>query len=123
VARRIGRFHVRLREIQRPDILRKIADYKVTTFCAPPTMYRFMIKEDFSRMIFGFEALLYGREALNPEVYSQWLKNTGLKILRASGRPNDARVLDAFPLDAAGLGSMGLASPGYSVIIADEEGK
>ena len=108
-----------------PDILRKIADYKITTFCAPPTMYRFMIKEDFSP--YDLSALRHcctAGEALNPEVYSQWNKNTGLKIFEGFGQTETTLVCSTlYPWMQPRLGSMGLASPGYSVIIADEEGK
>jgi len=106
------------------DILQKIADYHVTTFCAPPTMYRFMIKEDFSP--YNLSALRHcttAGEALNPEVYSQWLKNTGLKIFEGFGQTETTLVCSSlYPWMQPRLGSMGLSTPGYSVIIADDDG-
>ena len=69
-------------------LLGVIAKHKVTTFCAPPTMYRFFIKEDMRQ--FDFSALKYctvAGEPLNPEVYSRFLELTGLKLRRATGRP------------------------------------
>ena len=106
------------------DILQKIADYHVTTFCAPPTMYRFMIKEDFSP--YNLSALRHcttAGEALNPEVYSQWLKNTGLKIFEGFGQTETTLVCSSlYPWMQPRLGSMGLSTPGYSVVIADDDG-
>ena len=107
-----------------PDILQKIAKYHVTTFCAPPTMYRFMIKEDFTP--YDLSALKHcctAGEALNPEVYSQWLKNTGLKIFEGFGQTETTLVCSTiFPWMQPRLGSMGLPTPGYNVVIADEDG-
>lgn len=107
-----------------PDILQKIAKYRVTTFCAPPTMYRFMIKEDFSP--YDMSALKHcctAGEALNPEVYSQWLKNTGLKIFEGFGQTETTLVCSTiYPWMQPRLGSMGLPTPGYNVVIADEDG-
>jgi acetyl-CoA synthetase len=107
-----------------PDILSKLAEYQVTSFCAPPTMYRFMIKEDFSP--YDFSSLKHcctAGEALNPEVYSQWLKNTGLKIFEGFGQTETTLVCGTiFPWMQPRLGSMGLQTPGCNVIIADEEG-
>lgn len=107
------------------DILRKVAQYKVTTFCAPPTMYRFMIKEDFSPYdLSSLKHCCTAGEALNPEVYSQWLKNTGLKIFEGFGQTETTLVCATlFPWIQPRLGSMGLVSPGYHVIIADENGQ
>lgn len=107
-----------------PDILSKLAEYKVTTFCAPPTMYRFMIKEDFSPYDFsGLKHCCTAGEALNPEVYSQWLKNTGLKIFEGFGQTETTLVCGTlFPWMQPRLGSMGLQTPGCNVIIADEDG-
>lgn len=107
------------------DILDKVAKYKITTFCAPPTMYRFMIKEDFSPYdLSSLKHCCTAGEALNPEVYSQWLKNTGLKIFEGFGQTETTLVCATlFPWIQPRLGSMGLVSPGYQVIIADENGQ
>jgi len=108
-----------------PDILEKIDRYQITTFCAPPTMYRFMIREDFS--LYDFSHLKHcctAGEALNPEVYTQWLKNTGLKIFEGFGQTETTLCCSTlYPWMQPRLGSMGLQSPGYKLIIADEEGK
>lgn len=106
------------------DILEKIATYKVNTFCAPPTMYRFMIREDFSR--YDFSALKHcctAGEALNPEVYSRWLEYTGHKIFEGFGQTETTLVCSTiYPFMQPRLGSMGISTPGYHVLIADESG-
>ncbi len=104
------------------DILEKLAKYKITTFCAPPTMYRFMIKEDFSPYdLSSLRHCCTAGEALNPEVYNQWLCNTGLKIFEGFGQTESTLVCATlFPWMQPRLGSMGLGAPGYQVIISDE---
>lgn len=106
------------------DILQKLDEYKITTFCAPPTMYRFMIKEDFSG--YDFSSLKHcctAGEALNPEVYSQWLKNTRLKIFEGFGQTETTLVCGTlFPWMLPRLGSMGLQTPGNHIVVIDEDG-
>lgn len=106
------------------DILQKLDEYKISTFCAPPTMYRFMIKEDFSG--YDFSSLKHcctAGEALNPEVYSQWLKNTRLKIFEGFGQTETTLVCGTlFPWMLPRLGSMGLQTPGNHIVVVDEDG-
>lgn len=106
------------------DILQKLDEYKITTFCAPPTMYRFMIKEDFSG--YDFSSLKHcctAGEALNPEGYSQWLKNTRLKIFEGFGQTETTLVCGTlFPWMLPRLGSMGLQTPGNHIVVIDEDG-
>jgi acetyl-CoA synthetase len=105
-----------------PDILKKIEQYKVTTFCAPPTMYRAFIKEDLKQ--YDFSSLRHcatAGEALNPEVFKVWQKNTGLKIYEGFGQTETTICCwTSYPWMQPRLGSMGLPVPGYRVIIADE---
>ncbi|MFZ5973885.1 MAG: AMP-binding protein [Bacillota bacterium] len=106
------------------DILSKIEKYKVTTFCAPPTMYRYMIKEDLKS--FDFSALRHcttAGEALNPEVYAQWKNQTGLKIFEGFGQTETTLCcLTVYPWMQPRLGSMGVPAPGYRMVICDENG-
>lgn len=106
------------------DILQKLDQYKITTFCAPPTMYRFMIKEDFSG--YDFSSLKHcctAGEALNPEVYSQWLKNTKLKIFEGFGQTETTLVCGTiYPWMLPRLGSMGLQTPGNKIVVIDDDG-
>ena len=108
-----------------PDILEKIAKYKITTFCAPPTMYRFLIKEDLKS--YDLSALRHcttAGEALNPEVYKVWLEGTGLKLFEGFGQTETTlSCWTGYPWMQPRLGSMGLPSPGYRMIICDEDGK
>ena len=107
------------------DILEKMEKYKVTTFCAPPTMYRYLIKEDLKK--YNFSSLKHcatAGEALNPEIYKVWLTNTGFKIFEGFGQTETTlSCWTGYPWMQPRLGSMGLPTPGYRMIIADENGK
>lgn len=105
------------------DLLQMIADYGVTTFCAPPTIYRFLIREDFSK--YNLEKLEYcviAGEPLNPEVYAQFLKQTGLKMREAYGQTEMTVAIATFPWMEPKPGSMGKPAPGYDIDIIDEDG-
>ena len=107
-----------------PDILEKMEKYKVTTFCAPPTMYRFLIKEELKR--YDFSALKHccaAGEALNPEVYRAWLAGTGHKIFEGFGQTETTlSCWTGYPWMQPRLGSMGFPAPGYRMFVADSNG-
>ncbi|MDR0292532.1 MAG: AMP-binding protein [Oscillospiraceae bacterium] len=107
-----------------PDILQKMQDYKITTFCAPPTMYRYMIKEDLKAYdLSSLSHCTTAGEALNPEVYRAWLAGTGRKIFEGFGQTETTiSCWTGYPWMQPRLGSMGLPVPGYRMIIADENG-
>ena len=105
-------------------LLGVIAKHRVTTFCAPPTMYRFFIKEDLSQ--FDFSALKYctvAGEPLNPEVYSRFLELTGLKLREGYGQTEMTVAIAVFPWMEPRPGSMGMPSPGYDIDLLDDEDK
>ena len=105
------------------NLLKVISEYKVTTFCAPPTIYRFLIKEDLTQ--YDLSALKYcviAGEPLNPEIYYQFLKATGLKVMEGFGQTELTVVLGNFPWMEPRPGSMGKPAPGYIVDIIDENG-
>lgn len=105
------------------DLLNVIVKYGVTTFCAPPTIYRFFIKEDLSK--FDLSKLKYcaiAGEPLNPEVYYQFLKATGLQLKEGYGQTELTVCIGTFPWMTPKPGSMGKPAPGYDVDIIDEEG-
>ncbi|MBQ8297901.1 MAG: AMP-binding protein [Ruminococcus sp.] len=104
-------------------ILPMFAKYNITTFCAPPTMYRFFIKEDLSK--FDLSSIKYATvagEALNPEVYNQFLKATGVKLMEGFGQTETTLVLGNFVGMSAKPGSMGIPSILYDVDILLPDG-
>ena len=101
-----------------------IEKYKVTTFCAPPTIYRFLIKEDLTK--FDLSALKYcvvAGEPLNPEVYKQFLDATGIKLMEGYGQTECTVALATYPWMIPKPGSMGKPSPGYHIDLIDDDGK
>ncbi len=105
------------------DILTKIQNYKITSFCAPPTMYRMFIKEGIEN--YDLSNLKYSTiagEALNPEVYNRWLEYTGLKLMEGFGQTETVLVVANLPGMEPKPGSMGKPTPLYNVDIVDEDG-
>ena len=105
------------------DLLEKIQQYKVTTFCAPPTIYRFLIKEDMTS--FDLSSLKYcvvAGEPLNPEIYNKFLSYTGVKLMEGYGQTELTLTIGTFPWMEPKPGSMGRPSPGYVVELLDAEG-
>ncbi len=106
------------------DILPLFAKYQITTFCAPPTMLRMMIKEDLSKYDFSsVRHMTTAGEALNPEVATQFYKATGLEICEGFGQTETTLTIANFGGGKVKLGSMGKASPQYKVMLVDPEGK
>ncbi len=105
------------------DILPMFAKYHITTFCAPPTMYRMFIKEDLSQYdLSSIEYATTAGEALNPEVFHQFHKATGLKIMEGFGQTETTLSIGNFVGTAPRIGSMGRPSPLYDVILLDNDG-
>jgi acetyl-CoA synthetase len=105
------------------NLMEVIEKYKVTTFCAPPTIYRFLIKEELSR--FDLSALKYcvvAGEPLNPEVYKQFLEETGIRLMEGYGQTECTVALATYPWMQPKPGSMGKPSPGYRIDLVDENG-
>ncbi|HCH28394.1 MAG TPA: acyl-CoA synthetase [Ruminococcaceae bacterium] len=106
------------------DILPMFAKYQITTFCAPPTMLRMMIKEDLSRYDFSsVKHMTTAGEALNPEVAKQFKKATGLTIYEGFGQTETTLTIANLYGTKAKIGSMGKASPQYDVLVVDPDGK
>ncbi len=106
------------------NLLEVITRHGVTSFCAPPTVYRYLIKEDLTR--YDFSRLAYcttAGEPLNPEVYSQWLKMTGHKLREGYGQTECVVAIATFPWMEPKPGSMGKPSPGYDIDIINERGE
>lgn len=105
------------------DILPLFAKYGITTFCAPPTMLRMMIKEDLSKYDFSsVKHMTTAGEALNPEVATQFFKATGLEICEGFGQTETTLTIANFGGGKVKLGSMGKASPQYNVNLLDRDG-
>jgi acetyl-CoA synthetase len=105
-------------------LMHVIEKYKVTSFCAPPTIYRFLIKEDLAK--FNLQHLNYcvvAGEPLNPEVYKQFLDSTGIKLMEGFGQTECTVAIATYPWMDPKPGSMGKPSPGYAIDIIDPDGK
>ncbi len=105
------------------DILPMFAKYKITTFCAPPTMLRMMIKQDISKYDFSsVKHMTTAGEALNPEVYRQFEKATGLQIIEGFGQTESTMIIGNMVGASHKIGSMGKPAPIYDVSIVDADG-
>ena len=105
------------------DILPMFAKYHITTFCAPPTMLRMMIKQDISKYDFSsVQHMTTAGEALNPEVYRQFEKATGLQILEGFGQTESTMIIGNMVGKPHKIGSMGKPAPIYDVHLVDADG-
>ena len=104
-------------------ILPMFAKYHITTFCAPPTMYRMLAKQDLSRFdLSSIEHASTAGEALNPEVYRQFLNATGLPVLEGFGQSESTLIIGNLNGASHKLGSMGKPVPLYDVHLLDVDG-
>ncbi|MDO4546518.1 MAG: AMP-binding protein [Clostridia bacterium] len=105
------------------DLLRIIAEKGVTTFCAPPTVYRFFIQQDLSKYDFRkLTKCTTAGEPLNPEVFNKWKEMTGFELREIFGQTELCVTLGTFPWMKICPGSMGKPSPQFDVDIIDEDG-
>ncbi len=106
------------------ELLSRIEKYRVTTFCAPPTIYRFLIKEDLARYdLSSLQYVTIAGEALNPEVYEQFRAATGLKLMEGFGQTETTVLIANFPWMEPKPGSMGRPSPMYGILLSSEGGQ
>ncbi|MBQ7909566.1 MAG: AMP-binding protein [Clostridia bacterium] len=106
------------------DILPMFAKHQITTFCAPPTMLRMMVKEDISKYdLSSVRHMTTAGEALNPEVYRQFEKATGLQILEGFGQSESTMIIGNLTGAPHKIGSMGKPAPIYEVELMDADGK
>ena len=106
------------------DILGLFKQYNITTFCAPPTMYRFFIREDLSK--YDLSSIQYAAtagEALNPEVFSIFQKATGHKIMEGFGQTETTLTIGNLIGMTPKPGSMGKPSPQYKIELVNQDGK
>ena len=105
------------------DILPMFAKHNITSFCAPPTMLRMMIKQDISKYDFSsVKHMTTAGEALNPEVYRQFEKATGLQILEGFGQTETTMIIGNMTGAPHKIGSMGKPAPIYDVCLVDADG-
>ena len=105
------------------EILPMFAKYNITSFCAPPTMLRMMVKQDISKYdLSSVRHMTTAGEALNPEVYRQFEKATGLQILEGFGQSESTMIIGNMRGARHKLGSMGKPAPIYDVDLMDADG-
>ncbi len=106
------------------NMLRAMEEFHVTSFCAPPTVYRFMIREDLSKYdLSKLEYCTTAGEALNPNVFLEWKEKTGIMIYESYGQTETALVLGTYPYVEPRPGAMGMPNPQYRVDVLNSEGK
>ncbi len=104
------------------DIMPMFEKYGITTFCAPPTMLRLMIKQDLSRFnLSSIEHMTTAGEALNPEVFRQFEKATGLQIMEGFGQTETTVALANLAGTKTKIGSMGKPVPLYNIKLVDAD--
>ncbi len=105
------------------DILPLFKQYNITTFCAPPTMYRMFIKEDLSKYdLSSIRHATTAGEALNPEVFRQFEAQTGLQIYEGFGQTETTLTIGNLVGNAQKIGSMGKPIPTYDLVLVDADG-
>ena len=103
------------------DVLHMIHNYGITSFCAPPTVFRFLIREDLSK--FDLSTLKYctiAGEALNPKVYEEWLRLTGIKLMEGFGQTETTLTIATYPWLEPKPGSKG---PQYDIDVIAPDGR
>lgn len=106
------------------DILQKIHDYKITSLCAPPTIYRFLIREDLIKYdLSSLEYCTTAGEALNYSVYETFLKITGIRLMEGFGQTETTLTLATFPWMEPKPGSMGVPNPQYDIDLIKPDGR
>jgi acetyl-CoA synthetase len=104
-------------------MLEVISKYKLTSFCAPPTIYRFFIKEDLKKYDFSsLKCCTVAGEPLNPEIFDQFLAGTGIKLRECYGQTELTVTLCTYPWLTPKPGSMGRPAPGYDIDLVREDG-
>ena len=106
------------------DILRKIGQYRITSLCAPPTIYRFLIREDLSNYdLSSREYCTTAGEALNGAVYDTFKRLTGVRLMEGFGQTETTLTLATFPWMEPKPGSMGVPNPQYDIDLLTPDGR
>ena len=105
------------------NLLRQMEKYHVTSFCAPPTIYRFMIREDLSKYdLSSLEYCCTAGEALNPAVFDKLKELIGLNIMEGFGQTETTMTLGTFPWMTPKPGSMGIPNAQYDIDLLRADG-
>lgn len=105
------------------DMLAMIQKHRITSLCAPPTVFRFLIREDISSYdLSSLEYCTIAGEALNPKVYNQFLSMTGIELKEGYGQSETTLAIFTSPWNKPKPGSMGLPSPHYDIDLITPEG-
>lgn len=106
------------------DILHKIGQYRITSLCAPPTIYRFLIREDLSKYdLSSLEYCTTAGEALNGAVYDSFKRLTGVRLMEGFGQTETTLTLATFPWMEPKPGSMGVPNPQYDIDLLTPDGR
>ena len=106
------------------DVLVMIEKYHITSFCAPPTVFRFLIREDLNK--YNITSLKYctiAGEALNPKVYEEFFRITGIKLMEGFGQTETTLTVATYPWVEPKPGSMGVTNPQYDVALLTNDGR
>ncbi|MEG1587134.1 MAG: AMP-binding protein, partial [Bacteroidales bacterium] len=106
------------------DVLHMIHNFRITSFCAPPTVFRFLIREDLTK--FDISCLKYctiAGEALNPKVYDEWYRLTGIRLMEGFGQTETTLTIATYPWITPKPGSMGVRNPQYDVDLLTSDGR
>lgn len=106
------------------DVLEMISRHHITSFCAPPTVFRFLIREDLTK--YDISSLKYctiAGEALNPKVYEEWYRLTGIKLMEGFGQTETTLTIATYPWLEPKPGSMGKKGPVYDVDLLTADGR
>lgn len=105
-------------------VLHLIEKHKITSFCAPPTVFRFMIREDLSHYdLSSLEYATTAGEALNPSVFEAFYKGTGIKMMEAFGQTETTPTIVTFPWMEPKPGAMGVPNPAYDMDLIAADGR
>ena len=106
------------------EMLEIVSKYKITSFCAPPTVFRFMVREDLT--VYDLSALqnvTTAGESLNPEVFRQFQNMTGLIIREAYGQTETTPLIMTSVYSQSRPGALGKPSPIYNIVLLDDDNK
>lgn len=105
------------------ELLKVMQDFKITSFCAPPTIYRFLVRENIEEYdLSSLKWCTTAGEPLNPSIFEKWHDKTGIIIREAYGQTETTMVVGTYPWVTPKPGAMGLRNPQYDIDVVDEMG-